>query len=85
MANNTRPDIRAGKRIKELRLALGLSQRELGAEHVGYAYISRIEKGTRTPSWSALIEIAARLGTTALKLGLGDAKVCPMCKSKIHS
>jgi transcriptional regulator with XRE-family HTH domain len=81
---NSRPDVRAGERIRKQRLALGRSQREIASVRVGHAYVSRIEAGQRRPSWTALVEIAERLGTTALKLGLGDAKVCPVCKSRIH-
>jgi hypothetical protein len=39
-----------GDRIRERRLALGLSQRELPCEGVTYAYISRLEANTRQPS-----------------------------------
>ena len=37
-----------GERLKRLRLDRGFSQRELAAPGVSYAYISRIEAGTRT-------------------------------------
>jgi transcriptional regulator with XRE-family HTH domain len=73
------PDPRTGKRIAERRRELGLSQRQLATEHVSYAYISRIEAGKRRPSWSALIALAAKLGTTALFLGTGRTKGCPVC------
>jgi transcriptional regulator with XRE-family HTH domain len=57
---------------------LGLSQRELASKTVSYAYISRVEAGQRVPSWSALIDLADRLETTALELGLGPAHDCPV-------
>jgi len=50
-----------GDRLKRLRLARGLSQRELSAPGVSYAYISRIEAGARTPSVKALRMLAAKL------------------------
>jgi DNA-binding XRE family transcriptional regulator len=52
-----------GQRLKRLRLERGLSQRELAAPGVSYAYISRIEAGTRQPSVKALRRLTARVGT----------------------
>jgi transcriptional regulator with XRE-family HTH domain len=74
-----RPDKRVGLRIKARRLELGLSQRELASQTVSYAYISRVEAGQRVPSWSALVDLADRLDTTALQLGLGRDHSCPVC------
>lgn len=70
-----------GQRIKAMRLALGLSQRALQDDGVTYAYISRIEAGTRSPSFEALIVLADKLDTTALELltGKHDAH-CPVCQ-----
>jgi len=51
-----------GKRIKRLRLARGMSQRELSGPGVSYAYVSRIETGQRAPSLRAIRTIAKRLG-----------------------
>ena len=42
-----------GQRLKRLRLEQGMSQRELASPGVSYAYISRIEAGTRQPSVKA--------------------------------
>lgn len=59
-----------------------MSQRELvaGLDRCSYAYLSRIETGTRTPSARALEELAGRLQTTALYLATGNADgVCPFC------
>jgi len=39
-----------GRRLKRLRVERGFSQRELAAAGVSYAYISRIEAGSRQPS-----------------------------------
>src|SRR5579862_3776766 len=61
-----------GQRLKRLRLARGLSQRELAAPGVSYAYISRIEAGSRQPSVKALRKLAAKLGVTADFLETGS-------------
>jgi transcriptional regulator with XRE-family HTH domain len=74
-----RPDRHVGSRIKRLRLEKGLSQRELSTPQVSYAYISRIEAGARTPSLSALIDLAEKLGVSALYLATGREHDCPFC------
>lgn len=61
-----------GVRLKRLRLEQGLSQRELASPGVSYAYISRIEAGTRQPSVKALRRLAARLGVSAEYLETGS-------------
>jgi transcriptional regulator with XRE-family HTH domain len=61
-----------GQRLKRLRLERGLSQRELAAPGVSYAYISRIEAGTRQPSVKALRKLAAKLSVTADYLETGS-------------
>jgi transcriptional regulator with XRE-family HTH domain len=60
-----------GSRVKRLRLARGLSQRDLAAPGVSYAYISRIEAGARTPSVKALRQLAKRLGVSVEYLETG--------------
>lgn len=50
-----------GERIRERRLELGLSQRELATKGVSYAYISRLESNGRRASVSALRKIAPKL------------------------
>ena len=61
-----------GQRLKRLRLERGLSQRELAAPGVSYAYISRIEAGTRQPSVKALRRLAGKLGVSADYLETGS-------------
>jgi tetratricopeptide (TPR) repeat protein len=61
-----------GQRLKRLRLEQNLSQRELAAPGVSYAYISRIEAGTRQPSVKALRRLATKLGVTADYLETGS-------------
>lgn len=61
-----------GQRLKRLRLERSLSQRELAAPGVSYAYISRIEAGTRQPSVKALRRLASKLGVSASYLETGS-------------
>jgi transcriptional regulator with XRE-family HTH domain len=61
-----------GQRLKRLRLDRGMSQRELAAPGVSYAYISRIEAGTRQPSVKALRRLASKLGVSADYLETGS-------------
>jgi transcriptional regulator with XRE-family HTH domain len=69
-----------GARIKRLRQARGLAQRELAMPGVSHAYISRIEAGQRRPSEKALRQLAARLGTTPHVLEARDPwSACPHC------
>ena len=50
-----------GKRLKELRLAKGLTQQDLAGQAYTAAYVSTIESGKRTPSSVALAYFADRL------------------------
>ena len=61
-----------GERLRRLRLERRLSQRELSAPGVSYAYISRIEAGTRQPSVKALRKLAAKLGVSPEYLETGE-------------
>jgi transcriptional regulator with XRE-family HTH domain len=60
-----------GGRLRRLRLERGLSQRELAVPGVSYAYISRIEAGTRQPSVKALRKLAAKLEVSSDYLETG--------------
>lgn len=74
------PYRRVSTRIRRLRAQQGLSQRDISCPGVTYAYISRIEGGTRRPSLEALIALGKRLGVTALYLMYGsDHAECPVC------
>src|SRR5258707_13893209 len=80
-----------GARLRRLRLERGLSQRDLAAPGVSYAYISRIEAGARQPSVKALRKLAPKLGvfseyletgshltsSTERELRLADPQPCP--------
>jgi transcriptional regulator with XRE-family HTH domain len=59
-------------RIRQRRLALGLSQRELASAGVTYAYISRLEANARTPSAKALRKLAPKLGVPVHWLETGE-------------
>lgn len=61
-----------GERLRRIRSERGLSQRELSAPGVSYAYISRIEAGARQPSVKALRKLAAKLGVSVEYLETGS-------------
>src|SRR5438270_4933852 len=61
-----------GQRIRQRRLELGLSQRELACEGVTYAYISRLEADGRRASIRALRRLAPGLGVTVHWLETGE-------------
>ncbi len=60
-----------GQRIRRLREAAGLSQRELAGPGVSYSYVSLVEGGRRRPSIRALRVLARKLGTTPEYLETG--------------
>jgi tetratricopeptide (TPR) repeat protein len=68
----TAPSETVGERLRRLRTERGLSQRELASPGVSYAYISRIEAGTRQPSVKALRKLARKLGVTTEYLETGQ-------------
>lgn len=61
-----------GRRLRRLRLERGISQRDLSGPGITYAYISRIEAGTRQPSVKALRMLARKLGVTPEYLETGS-------------
>jgi tetratricopeptide (TPR) repeat protein len=63
--------IRVGQRLKEARLAAGLSQRALSFPGCTPAYISRIESGERVPSLQLIHEFARRLRVSPQQLATG--------------
>jgi transcriptional regulator with XRE-family HTH domain len=64
-----------GRRLKEARLAAGLSQRQLSFPGCSAAYISRLEAGDRVPSLQLLRKIAEKLGADEQYLATGEARV----------
>jgi tetratricopeptide (TPR) repeat protein len=61
-----------GQRLRRLRLERSLSQRALASPGVSYAYISRIEAGTRQPSVKAVRMLARKLGVSPVYLESGS-------------
>jgi transcriptional regulator with XRE-family HTH domain len=62
-----------GQRVAMCRVIRGMSQRQVGegCQSVTYAYISRIEAGTRKPSVKALRQIAVALDVHPVWLETG--------------
>lgn len=60
-----------GTRMRQLRHAKGLTQRELAAPRYTHAYVSTIEAGRRQPSREALEHFAGRLGVDVDELVTG--------------
>jgi transcriptional regulator with XRE-family HTH domain len=63
--------MRFGARLRELREARGLTQRELGGDRYTHAYISMIEAGKKQPPPATLIYLADRLGSEVDELWKG--------------
>lgn len=63
-----------GKRLRELREAAHMSQRELSFPGCTAAYISRVEKGERYPSVVLMRGMAARLDVTVEYLETGQGR-----------
>ncbi|MBQ9996709.1 MAG: helix-turn-helix domain-containing protein [Clostridia bacterium] len=61
----TTHDKKLGERIRELRLRLGITQKELAGDRITRNMLSLIESGNASPSVSTLLYIAERLGTSA--------------------
>jgi transcriptional regulator with XRE-family HTH domain len=74
------PEETIGQRVRRLRLARGLAQKDLAGPGVSYAYVSRIEGGTRRPSDRALRHIAGRLGVDVELLEFG--RMIPVAKER---
>jgi len=60
-----------GARLKRLRLANGLTQRELASPSYTHSYVSTIEAGRRQPSRTALEHFAGKLGVGVEELVTG--------------
>ena len=61
------------RRLREARVAAGLTQTDLSFPGCSIGYISRIEAGTRLPSLQVIRELARRLGVAEDWLAYGDA------------
>jgi transcriptional regulator with XRE-family HTH domain len=61
-----------GARIRRIRLERGLSQRQIAAPGISYAYLARIEAGQRAPSYKSLRTVAAKLEVSIDYLETGE-------------
>lgn len=60
--------VRVGRRLRELRLAAGMTQAELAGRRFSHAYVSVLEAGRREPSRAAVDYFAQRLGVSVEEL-----------------
>src|SRR5215470_18086013 len=71
-ARRTSPEgIRLGERLRQLRIAAGLTQSELAGERFSKEYVSQIERGKTRPTRETIAWLAARLGVDAGYLAEG--------------
>jgi len=61
-AASSRPSARLGERLRQLRVAAGLTQSELAGERFSKEYVSQIERGKTRPTDETIGWLAARLG-----------------------
>lgn len=57
-----------GERLRQLRIAAGLSQAEVAGEDLSASYVSLLEAGKRTPSDEVVQQLAVRLGCSPSQL-----------------
>jgi len=60
-----------GRRLRNARVAAGLTQTEAAGGHASTAYVSRIEAGQRRPDLKLLGQLAEQIGTTVEELLVG--------------
>src|SRR5215470_13417050 len=73
-ARRTSPEgIRLGERLRQLRVAAGLTQSELAGERFSKEYVSQIERGKTRPTEGTLDWLARRLGVDPVFLATGVA------------
>ena len=73
-----------GTRMRRLRLARGMTQKELADPKYSYAYVSTIEAGRRTPSREAIEHFASGLGVTPDELLTGrPADLAPQLELRL--
>jgi len=65
--------LRLGERLRQLRVAAGLTQSELAGERFSKEYVSQIERGKTRPTTETVEWLAARLGCDAGFLANGVA------------
>src|SRR3954464_4302020 len=62
---------RLGERLRQLRVAAGLTQSELAGERFSKEYVSQIERGKTRPTQETIDWLAARLGVDRSFLASG--------------
>src|SRR5947208_14016990 len=73
-ARRTSPEgLRLGERLRQLRVAAGLTQTELAGERFSKEYVSQIERGKTRPTEGTIEWLADRLGVDAGFLASGVA------------
>src|SRR5215470_12864538 len=65
--------LRLGDRLRQLRVAAGLTQTDLAGERFSKEYVSQIERGKTRPTRETIEWLAARLGVDAGFLASGVA------------
>src|SRR4030088_640320 len=65
--------LRLGERLRQLRVAAGLTQSELAGERFSKEYVSQIERGKTRPTRETIEWVAARLGVDPGFLASGAA------------
>lgn len=76
-----------GRRIRNARIAAGMTQAQVAGGEVSPAYLSRIEDGSRRPEAGLLERMAARMGSSleALLLNVGPSKIRELRLSIDHA
>src|ERR1700749_641169 len=73
-ARKTSPEgVRLGERLRQLRVAAGLTQSELAGDRFSKEYVSQIERGKTRPTQETVEWLATRLGVDAGFLANGVA------------
>src|SRR5439155_26803369 len=73
-ARRTSPEgLRLGERLRQLRVAAGLTQTELAGDRCSKEYVSQIERGKTRPTRETIEWLAVRLGVDAGFLANGLA------------
>src|SRR5881296_1878022 len=68
---STHPGNRLGERVRQLRVAAGLTQTDLAGDRFSKEYVSQIERGKTRPTRETVEWLAAKLGVDATFLERG--------------
>src|SRR2546426_11996109 len=72
-ATAAQPRLRLGERLRQLRVAAGMTQTDLAGERFSKEYVSQIERGKTRPTRETVDWLAVRLGVDAGFLANGVA------------